>query len=153
MKKMVLFLVLALNAGNFLTSCSNRDEDPTVQPEKQDFTNANYIKSTMQGTWVQLQYSYDGETYQANNWNNKYVFSADNYTFTPYNGEYPSLNDSGPYTITPVVGNANAILKLTKKNNYIHNLTLLDYSGGIVTTSEPDVTSPTGKLYFKYKKQ
>lgn len=153
MKKLFFLTIISFATVATSTSCSSREDEPTTQPEKQDFTNANYIKSTMQGTWVQFQYSYDGAAYQSNNWNNKYVFSGDNYTFTPYNGEYPSLNDAGPYTITPVVGNANAMLKLTKKNNYIHNLTLLDYSGGIVTTSEPDVTSPTGKLYFKYKKQ
>lgn len=153
MKKTILLLALAFTAGNFVTSCSSRDDEPVTQPEKQDFTNANFIKSTMQGTWIQSQFSYDGVSYKTNDWNNKYVFTGDNYAFTPYNAEYPSLNDSGSYTVVPVAGNTNAMLKLAKKNNYIHNLTLLDFSNGIVTTSEPDISSPTGKMYYKYKKQ
>ncbi len=154
MKKLFFFAIITCLSVITLTSCSSgRDDDPVVQPEKQDFTNANFIKATMQGTWIQVQFSYDGSTYRANDWNNKYVISGDNYTYTPYNGEFPNLIESGSYSIVPVTGDNNAVLKLNHSNNYVHHLTLLDYSGGIVTTSEPDATSPTGRLYFKFKKQ
>lgn len=117
MKKTILFLTLAFAAGNFATSCSSRDEDPVTQPEKQDFTNANYIKAQMQGTWKYWGHkspSCDCWVYSGDVYNSYYTFNSDN-TY-----QYKSLFDvnvipmeTGTYTITPVIGSVNATLNLS----------------------------------------
>lgn len=116
MKKLFLLSILTFASLVLFTACGSRDEGPNTPQEAQDFTNANYIKSVMQGTWKYWGHEspscscwvYSGDVY-----NSYYKFNSDN-TY-----EYKSIFDTsivpienGTYSINPVIGGVNASLNL-----------------------------------------
>lgn len=158
MKKLLFLAAMSFaTIGTTISCSSDRDEEPTVQPEKKDFTNAEYIKTTLQGTWKQTAWSYNNTA-----WNNSssgfqpfFTFTGNKYTYK--NSETSDMfTENGTYAITPVIGNTNASLKMnyTYDNNpRTYTITLLDYTNNVVTVSEVNIGSPTGMYYTKFKKQ
>lgn len=157
MKKLLLaFFTLAI-----LTGCG-RDDEPQTQPEKQDFTNANFIKQTLQGDWKGTFSSNNGISWtslegQYNvGYKTTYNFSSDSYTFRPFTTDQYAVNTVGTYTVIPVTGNNNAVVILSYKGNnstVTKPLTLIDYKDNVVTFVEPDNGFPEKVRYYKFQKQ
>lgn len=157
MKKLLL-----LSTALLFASCSSRDEEPTSQPEKQDFTNANFIKSTLQGDWKGIASSRNGATWTTLEgpynvgYKTTYNFSGNAYSFRPFTTDQFAVTTSGTYTIIPVTGNNDAVIILSYSSNNTTQtkpLTLIDYTDNVVTFVEPDNGYPEGVHYYKFKKQ
>ncbi len=155
MKKLLLLAAISFATIGTTISCSSRDDEPTTQPEKQDFTNANFIKLTLKGDWLRTQWSYDGATWNTGG-TSTYNFTETSYSYKDNLIPNSIFDEAGTYIITPVMNDNNAQLTL----NYTYDntpktrkLNLIDYKDGVVTTSHINIGSPTGTYYEKYKKQ
>lgn len=160
MKNAFLFTALAFATLGTLTSCSGRDDEPTVQPEKQDFTNANFIKQTLQGEWKGIASSSNGVSWTTLEgpynvgYKTTYKFSGNNFTYRPFVQDQFATEYPGTYTIIPVTGNNNAVLMMDYATFYTDKpITLLNYEDNVVTFVEPDNNYPEGVRYYKFKKQ
>lgn len=167
MKRIILFLGTLSVLGSISQSCSNdRDEEVVKQIEAQDFSSPNYIKSLMIGKWKGVSSSNNGnlwislEEIYPNQvvWNTYYEFNEDgSYTFKPYTRENDeSLNQNGTYTIVGATATDNAILTLTHKvgdNTFNTTIVLTGYENGIVDFYELSGLYPTGKKYYKFRKE
>lgn len=156
MKNLLLLAAISFATIGTTISCSSRDDEPTILPEAQDFTNANYIKSTLKGNWLKTEWSYNGVNWNVGGTASTYDFTETSYTHKDNLIPNSMFDEYGTYIITPVVGNTNAQLTL----NYTYDssprtrkLNLIDYKDGVVTTSHINIGSPTGTYYEKYKKQ
>ncbi|MCT3674437.1 hypothetical protein HZQ94_14715 [Elizabethkingia anophelis] len=155
-----IFTVLSLSAitmGTVFTSCSssgNRDEQ--VQ-EKQDFTNANYIKGLMVGKWNISAYKVSSGWVAATDKNSTayFIFKSDGtYQRKPYGlNSMNDFNETGTYQITPATSTTNASIKtsytLNGKNDS-DTFVLQSYENGEVTVS---YITQTGSNNEKYKKE
>lgn len=163
MKKVFLFLALSMATMTTITSCSKDREEVSVK--KDDFTNSDYIKRIMVGKWVGVASSQDGTSWHnytdlpgTTPYTTYYKFENNNkYLFKPYTAKNDtSFNEEGDYAITPATSENNAILKLThtyQGEAHSNELILLDYKDGVVTFLETNILSPTGKFYYKYRKE
>ncbi|WP_313386946.1 hypothetical protein [Chishuiella sp.] len=129
MKKILLLASIFAMSLTTLTSCSSDDDSNVENIEKEDFTNANYIKKIMIGKW---QFKAHFSDYWVNTISDSYfIFNADNtYTYKPSLDVYPIEN--GTYEITPATTEYNAVLKMkTKDGKYTSTLILLSVNGDI----------------------
>jgi len=130
MNKFIFLASIFAMSLTTLTSCSSDDDSSIENVEKEDFTNANYIKKLMIGKW---QFKSHFSDYWVNTIGNKYyIFNQDN-TYT-----YKSILESDPiengtFEITPANSEYNAVLKMTtKEGKYTSTLILLSINGDIV---------------------
>lgn len=135
-----IFTVLSLSAitmGTVFTSCSssgNRDEQ--VQ-EKQDFTNANYIKGLMLGKWKYFSHESSPGIWIETVYNSYFIFNSDDtYTFKSITSEELQ---NGTYKIYGATSTTDAvlILKYTDKfGNHERSIKLKALNGNVVTIYE-----------------
>lgn len=145
-----------------VSSCSGRDEESGVTPEKQDFTNSNFIKATLKGDWLRTEWSYNGTVWNESGgiytpgFKSTYSFNDNSYFYKPFTAaDNSSMNETGTYSITPVAANNNAFLTLNymySNSQFTRKITLLDFQNGVVTVSEINIGSPTGQYFERYKK-
>lgn len=164
MKKAILLFGLLCLSGVGTVSCS-RDNDEAVVTEKEDFTNANYIKKLMVGKWDGAASSFDGESwYNFESVTNSgyityYKINTDGtYLYKPFTKtDDNSYNENGTYTIIPASSTNNAILRLSHKysggeQTFTTDLVLLSYKDKEVVFRQVSILSPTGLYYYKFKK-
>lgn len=160
MKKLFLLSAILVASTQIFNSCSSRDEDPT--PQKQDFTNADFIKSTIQGEWKGIYSSNNGNQWQTLEgpynvgYKTTYKFSGNNFTYRPFVKDEFAKEYNGTYTILPVNGNANAVLMLKFAPGGVYGdtvLTLLSFEDNVITFVMPASGYPNGIQYYKFKKQ
>jgi len=123
MKKFIFLASIFAMSLTTLTSCSSDDDSNVENVEKEDFTNANYIKKIMIGKW---QYKAFFSDYWVTTITDSYfIFNADNtYTYKPNSDSYPI--EKGTYEIIPATTEYNAVLKITSSDNYTTNLILVN---------------------------
>lgn len=161
MKRTITILAVAFaTLGIISTSCSSSDNRDEQIQEKQDFTNTNYIKSLLLGKWIrtEVKLSQGWSTDNESGWESNYEFKADGtYSYKPYTkNNDSSLNKGGTYKITPATTGENATLTLSYSafgNNFTDTIYLVRYENGIVEITQKSITTGTGELRERFKKQ
>lgn len=126
MRKLFLFASIIISLSVFHNCSGGSDEEIQI---KNDFTNAEYIKSQMIGKWNYWGHNspgygwvYSGDIYK---W--YFEFKSDN-TYT----DKSSTIQTGTYTITPATNDYNPVLHLTYSEGnktYIRNIVLKSLEG------------------------
>lgn len=157
MRKTILLLSVLFLA---LTCGSDRADSAQGAQIAQDFTNADFIKTTMLGTWKMSHTNYNGTWSQVNDpmYESTYKFNVDNsYTYKPYTQlNNTSLNQLGSYSITAATTTVNAKLNFTYTlNNQPRTSTVIleNYNNGIVEIAETSILCPSGTCRERFQKQ
>lgn len=144
MKRILLLASIFALSLTTLTSCSSDDDSSIENVEKEDFTNANYIKKLMVGKW-QFK-AHFSDYWVSTPGNSYYIFNQDNsYTYKSILESDPL--EKGTYEIIPATSEYNAVLKMkTSDGKYTSRLILLSINGNIAEVQN---------TYFKerYEKQ
>ena len=159
MKKILLFAVLFVA---FL-SCS-RSSDNSEDLPREDFTNTDYIKKIMVGTWDYKASKFSISEYWKNEYNlpglepyeSYYIINADGtYIYKPYKPvNDDTYNETGTYVITPVKDGYKAYIEFKEKNGGgTQKLYLDNYENNVVEAHSNTIISPTGVIYYKYQKR
>ena len=129
MKKLILSAVFTAITLTTFVSCSS-DDGGSAPTEKNDFTNANYIKSIMIGKWNYKGFFSGYWVYNGDVNKGYYTFKEDN-TCEFKAGTYEDVK-KGTYKIMPVVGDTYAMIDFTFDDGTKDIIMLLNLEGNVV---------------------